>query len=142
MRIFKCFTIGKANQLREGQDVTIIACGLMVAMALEAAETLKTQGILARVLDMHTIKPLDEDTIERAARETGAIVTAEEHLLEGGLGSAVARTVAERQPVPMAFVALHNTYAESGDGEALLEKYGLTSQAIVTAVKQAVARKA
>ena len=135
------FTIGKANQLREGQDVTIIACGLMVAMALEAAEMLKTQGIHAGVLDMHTIKPLDEDAIERAARETGAIVTAEEHLLEEGVGSAVARSVAEHYSVPMAFVGLHNTYAESGDGEALLEKYGLTSQAITAAVEKVVARK-
>lgn len=135
------FTIGKANSLRDGKDVTIIACGLMVAMALEASETLKARGIHAAVLDMHTIKPIDEEAIVHAAQDTGAIVTAEEHLLEGGLGSAVARTVAEHHPVPMAFVGLHNTYAESGDGEALLEKYGLTAQAIIAAVEQVMARK-
>ncbi|MEZ4736734.1 MAG: transketolase C-terminal domain-containing protein [Caldilineaceae bacterium] len=135
------FTIGKANQLRAGQDVTIIACGLMVAAALEAAEALTTQGIDARVLDMHTIKPLDEEAVMHAAQETGAIVTAEEHLLEGGLGAAVARVVAEHQPTPMAFVGLRNTYAESGEGEELLEKYNLTPQAIVHAVEQVLARK-
>lgn len=135
------FTIGKANELRTGQDVTIIACGVMVAAALAAAEDLAGQGINARVLDMHTIKPLDEEAVIRAAQETGAIVTAEEHLLEGGLGAAVARVVAERQPTPMAFVALRNTYAESGEGEELLEKYNLTPQAIARAVEQVIDRK-
>jgi len=135
------FTIGKANELRAGQDVTIIACGVMVAAALAAAEDLAGQGINARVLDMHTIKPLDEEAVIRAAQETGAIVTAEEHLLEGGLGAAVARVVAERQPTPMAFVALRNTYAESGEGEELLEKYNLTPQAIARAVEQVIDRK-
>lgn len=135
------FELGKANQLRDGQDVTIIACGLMVAAALEAAETLRGRGINARVLDMHTVKPIDEAAIQRAAQETGAIVTAEEHLLEGGLGSIVARVVAERQPVPMAFVAIRNTYAESGKGDELLEKYGLTAADIVKAVEQVMARK-
>lgn len=135
------FTIGKANELRAGQDVTIIACGLMVAAALAAATDLNRQGITARVLDMHTIKPLDEAAVVRAAQETGAIVTAEEHLLEGGLGAAVARLVAERQPTPMAFVGLRNTYAESGTGDELLEKYNLTPQAITRAVEQVLALK-
>ncbi|MBX3011468.1 MAG: transketolase family protein [Caldilineaceae bacterium] len=135
------FAIGKANQLRTGTDVTIIACGLMVAAALHAAQTLADEGINARVLDMHTIKPLDEAAIVSAARETGAIVTAEEHLLDGGLGSAVARVVAEQEPVPMNFVGLANTYAESGPGEALLEKYGLTPTAIVNAVQRVLSRK-
>lgn len=135
------FTIGKANQLQEGNDVTIIACGLLVAAALEAADALRTQGVTARVLDMHTIKPLDEATILRAARETGALVTAEEHLLDGGLGAAVARVVAEHQPTPMAFVALRDTYAESGKGEELLEKYNLTPDAIVKAVQAVLVRK-
>ncbi len=135
------FEIGKANQLREGQDVTIIACGLMVAAALEAAQTLQQKGIAARVLDMHTIKPVDEKAIARAARETGAIVTAEEHLLAGGLGSVVARIVVEQHPVPMAFVGLRNTYAESGKGDELLEKYGLTPAEIVKAVEQVLGHK-
>lgn len=130
------FQIGKANQLREGQDVTIIACGLMVAAALEAAQMLSKRGIEARVLDMHTIKPIDEAAILAAAQETGAIVTAEEHLLEGGLGAAVARVVARRHPVRMSFVGLRDTFAESGTGQELLEKYGLTPQAIVRAVEE------
>jgi transketolase len=130
------FEIGKANQLRDGDDVTIIACGLMVAAALEAAHTFSEEGLEARVLDMHTIKPLDQAAVIRAAQETGAIVTAEEHVLDGGLGSAVARVVAENHPVPMRFVGVRNTYAESGKPEELLEKYGLMPADIVKAVKQ------
>lgn len=135
------FQIGKAIQLRDGSDVTIIGCGLMVAAALDAAQTLSERGIEARVLDMHTIKPLDDEAIAQAARATGAIVTAEEHLLEGGLGAAVARTVARRQPVPMEFIGVQDTYAESGAGEALLEKYRLTPMDIVAAVERVLARK-
>lgn len=133
------FEIGRANQLREGGDVTIIACGLMVAAALEAAHLLSEKGIEARVLDMHTLKPIDEDAIEQAARETGGIVTAEEHLLNGGLGAAVARVVAERHPARMAFVGIQDTYAESGQAQELLEKYGLTARHIMTAVEQLLA---
>jgi transketolase len=135
------FSIGKANQLRDGKDVTIIACGLMVGAALEAAQLLSQQGIEARVLDMHTIKPLDEAAIEQAARDTGAIVTAEEHLLAGGLGDAVAHVVTERFAVPMQFVGVQDCYAESGEADALLEKYGLTADHIVKAVERVVARK-
>lgn len=125
------FQIGRANQLRDGKDVTLIANGLMVAEALKAAEALAAKGIRARVLDMHTVKPLDDDAVLRAARETGKIVVAEEHLLHGGLGSAVALSVVRQHPVPMRFVAINDTFAESGPPEALLEKYGLTSAAIV-----------
>ncbi|MCL7455498.1 MAG: transketolase family protein, partial [Anaerolineae bacterium] len=125
------FQVGKANRLRKGQDATIIACGLMVAAALEAAHSLAQKGIDVGVVDMHTVKPLDKDAIERAARETGAIVTAEEHVLEGGLGSAVARVVGERWPVPMGFVGIDNRYAESGEPEELLAKYGLMPTDIV-----------
>ncbi|MDX1662566.1 MAG: transketolase C-terminal domain-containing protein [Candidatus Promineifilaceae bacterium] len=132
------FEIGRANQLRDGGDLTIIACGLMVAAALEAAHTLSAEGVEARVLDMHTVKPLDEEAVVRAARETGAIVTAEEHLLQGGLGAAVARTVSERHPVPVHTVGLENTYAESGDPLALLKKYGLMPEDIVQAARRAV----
>ncbi|MEZ4617570.1 MAG: transketolase C-terminal domain-containing protein [Caldilineaceae bacterium] len=135
------FQIGKANQLRQGNDVTIIACGLMVAAALEAAHTLSQQGIEARVLDMHTVKPLDEAAIADAARTTGAIVTAEEHLLQGGLGAAVARAVVAQQPVPIEFLGIHDCYAESGTAAELLEKYGLMPVDIVNGVQRVLARK-
>jgi transketolase len=130
------FQVGRANQLRDGRAATIIACGLMVAAALAAAQQLSEQGIEVRVLDMHTIKPLDVEAVERAARETGAIVTAEEHLLSGGLGAAVAQVVAERYPVPMRFVGIHDQYAESGEAQALLTKYGLMPDDIIRAVEQ------
>ena len=120
------FEIGKANQLRGGDDVTIVANGLMVAAALDAAEQLAGEGIHARVLDMATVKPLDTDAVIAAARETGGIVVAEEHLHYGGLGSVVAMTVAREQPARMAFVDLDDTYAQSGTAEELLETYGLT----------------
>jgi transketolase len=132
------FEIGKANLIQDGNDVTIIACGLMVAVALEAAHSLSERGIKARVLDMHTVKPVDADAIERAARETGAIVTAEEHLLQGGLGAAVARVVAERYPVPMALVGIQDRYAESGKPQELLEKYELMPNDIVRAARRAM----
>jgi transketolase len=117
--------------LRDGKDVTVIANGLMVAAALEAAEKLATQGVQARVLDMHTVKPLDDAAVLAAAKETGRIVVAEEHLLHGGLGSVVAMSAARQQPVPMRFVGLRDTFAESGTPEGLLAKYGLTAADIV-----------
>jgi transketolase len=125
------FQLGKANQLRAGKDVTIIANGLMVAAAVEAAEKLAAQGVQARVLDMHTVKPVDDEAVLRAARETGRIVVAEEHLLHGGLGSVVAMSAARQHPVPMRFVGLKDTFAESGPPEGLLAKYGLTAADIV-----------
>jgi transketolase len=135
------FEIGKANGLREGNDLTIIACGLMVAAALEAAADLEKEGVSARVLDMHTIKPLDMDAIERAAGETGAIVTVEEHLLQGGLGASVARAVAESHPVPMGLVGIQDTYAQSGEPQKLLEHYGLTARHIQEAAEKVLERK-
>ena len=135
------FEIGKANQLRDGRHATIIACGLMVAAALEAAHTLSEEGVEVRVLDMHTIKPLDETAVKLAAEQTGAIVTAEEHLLRGGLGAAVATAVTQQHPVPMRFVGLHNEYAESGEPEELLEKYHLMPTDIVKAIHEAIAQK-
>ncbi len=129
------FHLGKATLLRTGNDLTIIACGLMVAPALEAAEELAKQGTQARVLDMHTIKPLDEAAVLAAARETGRIVVAEEHLLHGGLGSSVAMSAARQHPVPMRFVGIKDTFAESGKPEELLAKYGLTASDIVTAAR-------
>jgi transketolase len=134
------FTLGKANQLRDGKDVTLIANGLMVAEALKAADTLAGQGVKARVLDMHTVKPLDDEAVLKAARDTGRIVVAEEHLLHGGLGSAVAMSAARQQPVPMRFVGI-NTFAESGTPEGLLAKYGLTAADIVREAQALVGKK-
>src|SRR5437016_3062329 len=125
------FQLGKANQVRAGKDLTIIANGIMVAAALEAAERLAEKGMQARVLDMHTVKPCDDAAVLAAARETGRIVVAEEHLLHGGLGSVVAMSAARQHPVPMRFVGLRDTFAESGKPEALLSKYGLTAADIV-----------
>jgi transketolase len=135
------FEVGKANVVRQGSDLTIIACGLMVAAALDAAVLLAKAGIQARVVDMHTVRPLDEAAIAAAARETGAIVTAEEHFLHGGMGSNIARIVAQTQPVPMRFVGLADTYTDSGEPEDLLEKYHLTANDIVNAARNAVAAK-
>jgi transketolase len=135
------FEVGKANQLRDGRHATIIACGLMVAAALEAAHELSVDGLEVRVLDMHTIKPLDQTAVIRAAQQTGAIVTAEEHLLDGGLGTAVAACVVQYYPVPMRFVGIRNRYAESGDPASLLEKYGLMPENIAQAVREAIDHK-
>jgi len=135
------FEIGRANVVRRGRDVTIIGCGLMVATALDAAAMLAQEGIEARVVDMHTLRPMDRQAISAAARETGAIVTAEEHLLHGGMGSNIARVAAQTHPVPMRFVGLADTYTDSGEPDALLEKYGLTALDIATAAREAVAAK-
>src|SRR5438477_4543041 len=125
------FRLGKAIRLRDGKDLTFIANGLMVSAALNAAEQLAGQGVQARVLDMHTVKPLDDAAVLAAARETGRIVVAEEHLIHGGLGSVVAQSVARQHSVPMRFIGLNDTFAESGTPESLLQKYGLTSADIV-----------
>ncbi len=127
------FEIGKSNQLTDGDDVTIIANGLMVPMALDAAAELKGKGIAARVIDMHTVKPIDEAAIVKAASETKGIVVCEEHLASGGLGSEVAMVVAQKHPAKMAFVNVGDCFAESGDGDGLLQKYGLTAENIVKA---------
>ncbi|MCK4804564.1 MAG: transketolase family protein [Spirochaetes bacterium] len=127
------FEIGKANTVRDGDDLTIIGCGIMVAMALDAAAELSEKGIEARVIDMHSLRPMDKESIAKAAGETGAIVTAEEHLLTGGMGSNIARIVAENHPVPMRFVGLADTYVESAAPEDLLVKYHLTASDIVRA---------
>ena len=134
------FKLGKAVTMRQGGEATIIAIGVMVATALEAADNLKRQGIDCRVLNMPTLKPIDEAAIIVAA-ETGAIVTAEEHLEHGGLGSAVARVVARHRLVPMEFVAIKDTYAKSGKPGELLQRYGLTAKDIERAVRAVVKRK-
>ena len=135
------FKLGKAVVLREGTRATIIAIGTMVATALEAVENLQQAGIDCRVLNMSTLKPVDETAIVRAARDTGAIVTAEEHLEHGGLGSTVARVLARQHPVPVEFVAIKDTYAESGPPAELLRKYGLAAADIERAVLTVVERK-
>jgi len=135
------FEIGKAIQVVEGSDVAIIANGLLVAQAILASETLAGEGISARVIDMHTVKPLDREAIRRAAAETGAMVVAEEHLVDGGLGVRVAQVVAETVPCPMEFVGIHDTYAESGQPDELLEKYGLVARDVAAAVRKVVSRK-
>lgn len=136
------FNIGKAKQLREGSDVTIIAEGIEVAEALSAAEMLEKEGIKARILDMFTIKPLDEDAVLSAARETGAIVTAENHNVINGLGSAVADTLALHCPVPLEKVGVQDQFGEVGPIDYLKKRYGLTAEDIVTAAKRAIYRKA
>lgn len=135
------FTIGKGVELTEGSDVTVIATGLMVGEALKAQEMLKQTGISARVINMATIKPLDEEIVRKAAAETGAIVTAEEHNIIGGLGSAVAEVVCESNPVPVVRVGVNDTFGKSGPAKELLVHFGLTAEHIVEAAKQAIAMK-
>ena len=135
------FTLGKAVTLKEGKDITIIAIGIMVALALEAAQSLARDGIDCRVLSMPTLKPLDKDAIVKAAKETGAIVTAEEHLRSGGLGSAVAQVVAEQRPVPMSFIAINDTYSKSGKPDELLKRHRLTAADIESAARSLLSRK-
>ena len=130
------FAIGRANTLRDGDTVTLIANGIMVAMALDAAEALAADGIDARVIDMHTVKPIDVEAIERAANETKGIVVAEEHLAYGGLGATVSMVVAERRPTRLAFVNIGDTYATSGKPDELLVQYGLTPDAILDAARR------
>lgn len=137
----KPFTIGKARILRSGEDVTIIACGTMVAPALAAADRLLAEGVSASVVNMHTIKPLDVDVILEEARRTGCFVTAEEHSIIGGLGSAVAEVLAEHHPVPVIRVGTRDTFGESGPPAELLEKYGLTAEAIREAAHRSLKLK-
>jgi len=135
------FTIGKANALRAGHDATVIACGVMVAEALSAAEKLKLEGIELKVVNMHTIKPIDVEMIVNSAKETGAIVTAEEHQITGGLGSAVAEVLARHYPCPMEMVGVKDSFGESGSPAQLLAHYGLKDANIVDAVKKVIRRK-
>ncbi len=130
------FEPGRAVTLREGSDVTVIACGIMVTAALEAADQLADEGISVRVLDVHTIKPLDVQAVVEAAQVTGAVVTAEEHSIIGGLGGAVAEALAENHPVPMRRVGVRDTFGESGKPAELLEKYGLTPADITLAIHE------
>ena len=135
------FEIGKGTVVREGNDATIIACGIMVNEAIMAHEELKAQGINARVINMATIKPIDKDIIIAAAKETGAIVTAEEHSIIGGLGSAVSEVVGEECPVRVKKVGVKDVFGQSGNPKELLKHYGLTATDIVKSVKEAIEKK-
>lgn len=135
------FEIGKGVELTEGTDVTIIACGLMVQEALKAQKMLEMEQISARVIDMHTIKPIDRELIIKAQRETGGIVTAEEHNVIGGLGSAVAEVVVATDNVPMEFVGVQDVFGHSAAPRVLLERYGLTPDKIVRSAKKVIERK-
>lgn len=135
------FKIGKSVELNSGKDVTLIACGVMVWKALEAADLLDKEGISARVINMHTIKPLDNDAVIKASKETGAIVTAEEHQKHTGLGDAVAHVLGAYAPAPLEIVAVEDTFGESGLPDELLAAYGLTAEHIYHAAKKAIARK-
>jgi transketolase len=135
------FELGKANTMRPGKDATVIACGVMVSEALRAAEALKTDGIELGVINMHTLKPVDEDAVVQAAEATGAIVSAEEHQVNGGLGGAVAEVLARKCPVPMEMVAVQDVFGQTGKPYQLMERYHLTDQDIVAAVKKVIDRK-
>jgi len=135
------FEIGKAVQLTEGSDVTIVATGHLVWEALQASEALEAKGISAEVINIHTIKPLDKETILASVTKTGCIVTAEEHNYYGGLGESVARVLAQHAPTPQEFIATDDTFGESGTPELLMEKYGLNSNAIIKAVEKVLKRK-
>ena len=135
------FAIGGSKTLTAGTDVTVMATGLLVGEALRAAQQLEAEGISVRVIDIYSIKPLDRDAIAKAAKETGAIVCAEEHLTDGGLGVRVAQVVSETHPCAMEYVGVQNTYAESGTPEGLLDKYGLLARDVKTAIKRVLARK-
>jgi len=135
------FELGKGVTLADGKDVTIVATGLLVQYALEAKDILAKEGIEARVINIHTIKPIDEEIIIKAAKETGALVTAEEHNIIGGLGSAVAEVLAENYPVPLKRVGVEDKFGKSGKPAKLLEMYGLTAENIVNKAKEAMKMK-
>ena len=135
------FEIGKALMLNEGKDVTIFATGHMVWKAIEAGHVLAEKGIDAEVVNIHTIKPLDRDAILASAKKTGCVVTAEEHQMNGGLGDSIAQLLSRELPTPMEFVAVNDSFGESGTPDQLLEKYGLTTAAIVAAAERAISRK-
>jgi transketolase len=135
------FEIGRATIMREGDDVALVANGIMVSRALLAAEELEREGISARVINLSTVKPLDVETLEKAASDTGAIVTAEEHTIIHGTGAAVASALAQNHPVPISMVAVNDMFGESGQWDELMEKYGLTARHIIEAAKDAMARR-
>jgi len=135
------FTFGKGEVFAEGSDLTVIACGVMVYEALRAREALEREGIGVRVVNLHTVKPIDRDLIARCARETGAIVTAEEHQVNGGLGGAVAEVVVRQHPVPMEFVAVMDRFGQSGKPAELMDAFGLRAKDVIAAARRVLERK-
>ena len=135
------FEIGKARLCREGSDVTVFANGAMVFEAQNAADALAKEGISVRVYDLHTVKPLDEGTVLKAAEETGCVVTAEEHQVNGGMGSAVAECLAKHCPVPMEFVGMQDSFGESGDPQELMDKYGLNQKTVEEKIRKVLSRR-
>ncbi|TNE52710.1 MAG: transketolase family protein [Bacteroidetes bacterium] len=135
------FEIGKADVLTEGKDVTIVACGHLVWKSIEAARELEEEGISVELINMHTIKPLDEQTLLKSLAKTGCVVTAEEHMMHGGLGDSVAQVITQNQLVPQEYVAVHDKFGESGTPMELMSKYGIDTPDIVLAAKKAIARK-
>ena len=135
------FAIGKAEVLRDGSDVSLVGCGIMTARCLQAADALAKDRVSARVINLSTVKPLDVATLDKAARETGGVVTAEEHTVVHGIGSAVASAVVLNHPVPMAFVGVQDVFGESGEAEELLRKYGLTTERVVEAARLVLKRR-
>jgi transketolase len=135
------FEIGKGKIVRDGKDVTLVACGVEVARAMEAAELLAADGIQARVVNMATIKPIDSELLARCAKHTGCFVTAEDHNIHGGLGSAVAESLAGSHPCPIEYVGMKDVFGASGEPEELAEQFGLTAPFIVKAAKRVMSRK-
>lgn len=135
------FEVGKAITMKEGTDITIVACGVMVAESLDAAEELAKENINAEVINLHTIKPIDKDALIQSVKKTGCLVTAEEHQLAGGMGSAVIEVLAQSNPVPTEMVGINDTFGESGKPRELMEKYGLTSKEILRKARQVLKRK-
>ena len=135
------FVMGKANLVSDGTDVTIINNGPLLYECIKAVQALKERGISARLLNMHTVKPIDRDAIAKAARETGAIVAVEEHQVQGGFGSAVAEVVVQTHPVPMRFIGIQDRFGESGTPEELFKEFGLTAADIAGAVEQVLQAK-
>ncbi len=135
------FEIGKAQVLAEGKDISIFACGHLVWLAVEAAKALEAKGISVELINIHTIKPLDEEAVLKSIQKTGCIVTAEEHQANGGLGDSIAQVASKHHPVPHEYVAVNDTFGESGQPKELLKKYGLSTEAIIAAAEKALARK-
>jgi transketolase len=135
------FEVGKANIMKEGKDVTVVACGAMVAEALDAAEMLEKEGVNAEVINLHTIKPIDKDCLINSVKKTGCVVTAEEHQMAGGMGSAVFEVLAQNYAVPGEMVGINDTFGESGQPRELMVKYGITSKEIYEKCRKAITRK-
>jgi transketolase len=135
------FEIGKAILMREGKDVSIFACGVMVYEALQAAEILEKEGISAEIVNFHTPKPIDADAVVKSARKTGAVVSAEEHTIKGGLGGAIAEVLSQNHPTPLKMVGINDRFGESGSPPELMKAFGLTAEDLAKAAKEVIKKK-